>query len=470
MIRHRFFVLAALASLAIVTALFFRGWTPVPNVRQDVADRKDLTSQQPPQKEGAVAAVASQGATEELSAERAVAETMQNEAYGVAQRLIAAFPNSPEAVSVMAMVHHRFGNTAEATKWFDKCLQLDSRYADAYHGMGAMALRKGDYAEAARFLRQAISLDPVSAGARLQLAEALVGSGVIEEAAVVLREGIARSPETSQLYYALGDVYDQLGDYSQAKENFLAALKMDPQLRTGYYRLGRVCARLGQKEESDAYMKEFAEGNTQYQQAQVEWIRETDDLAISHRSTADIYRAAAQVYRQSGRLQIAEEHLVRAAKLVPRDSVSRRELVLLYQESRRTEDTLRVLQELADIEPENDHYRLQIGTLNASLNRFAEAERAFLDAIRVAPQRPDGYLAAARLYAVSGQKTEESVRLAEIAVKLAPTAKGYLILSAAHKSNGDTAGALAAIKQAIERDPHNDDYRRMHDSLLEAKQ
>lgn len=468
MLRHGFFLLAALASLGIVTALLFRALAPATSARHGAADKESHTSQTDARKE-TTAAVPAQPVTEELSAERAAIEALRNEANDVARRLMAAFPNSPEAVSVMAMVHHRFGNTAEAAKWFNKCLQLDSHYADAYHGMGSMALRKGDYEEAARLLRQAISINPIPTDPRLQLAKALMGSGDIEKAAAVLRESAGRAPGASQLYYSLGDAYDQLGDYQEAKESYLAAVQMDPHLRPAYYRLARVCAKLGATEESDAYMNEFAERVNQAQPARIEWVRETNDVAFSSQVVADIYTAAAQIYRRHGRLQIAEEHLMKAASLVPTDSVSRRELVLLYQGSRRTEDTLRILQELAEIEPGNADYRLQLGALHANLSRFAEAERAFLDAIEIAPQRPDGYLAAARLYTISGRKTDQAVRLAEKAVELAPTAKSYLLLSAAHKSNGDTAGALAAIKQAIERDPQNNDYRRMHDVLLQTK-
>ncbi len=469
-LRHPVFLLAALASLGIVTALLFRAWAPATSDRHGVGGHEELTGQTHLQ-EGPEPAVPAPTLplTENQSEERAATEALQNEALDVAQRLIAAFPNTPDAVSVMAMVHHRFGNTAEATKWFNKCLQLDSHCADAFHGMGSMALRKGDYKEAAQWLRQAISNSPDPTGSSLQLAEALMGSGDIEEAAAVLRECAGRGPGTSQLHYSLGDAYDQLGNHQEAKESYLAAVQMDPHLRPAYYRLAKVCARLGETKESDRYMDEFAERVNQAQPARIEWVQDTTDAAFSSQAVADIYTAAALVYRQYGRLQAAEEHLVKAANLVPADRVSRHELLRLYQGNQRIDDTLRILQELAEIEPENADFRLQLGSLHANSNRFDEAERAFLDAIELAPQRADAYLAAARFYAISGRKTDQAVSLAEKAVELAPTANSYLLLSAAHRSNGDAAGALAAIKQAIERDPQNNDYRRMHDLLLKTE-
>ena len=394
-------------------------------------------------------------------------DDLSREAVEVAGRLVAAFPDSPDALSVMAMAHHRFGNLAEAGKWFEKCLQLEPTNADAYHGLGWIALRKGDHEEAATLLRRALEFDPALSDASVQLAQAWVYLGKPNEATKVLESAVGVSGPTCELLYWLGDAHERLNRYEEAKEDYLATIRLDPSLPDAYYRLGGVCKKLGQGEESRVYLEQFRglrDRDTGRRMARAQTL---GDVVFLRYALADVYTAAGQAYAVRGDERLAEEHWLKAAGMAAEDTVSRMELARLYERSGRMEKALDILTEVAEIEPESATYQMSIGVVNARLNRFAEAASAFRRACEFAPRHPDGYHALARLYLLSNREIPEAVKLAETAVELAPTAVNYVLLSAACRKNGDLPGALAAIEQAIDLEPGNDEYRRIKDSLRE---
>ena len=59
----------------------------------------------------------------------------------------------------------------------------------------------------------------------------------------------------------------------------------------------------------------------------------------------------------------------------------------------------------------------------------------------------------------------EARKLAEKAVEIQKSAANHFVLAWACDKNGDTAGALSAIKRAVELDPTNPRYRRVYELI-----
>ncbi|MFH1920469.1 MAG: tetratricopeptide repeat protein [Planctomycetota bacterium] len=412
--------------------------------------------------------VASEGSAPEPGPARETAiEDLKREATEVADQLMRDFPDNPDAISVMAMVHHRFGDTAGVVKCLERCLQVDPHFTDAYYGMASVALKTGDYEKAAALSRRALEIDSTLLGAAEQLADALMGLGKFEEAVAVLENDAKVLPKTAGMLSRLGAAYHSLEEYEKAKENHQAAIELDPALADAYYGLAKACAKLGQRDESSVYLQKYKELADHDRKTRIEGARTSGDLVLVRQAVADVYTAAGQVYRKHGNVPNAEGHWLKAARLASGDTVCRNALVSLYRQMNRTAETLQILGQLAEIEPENATYQMQIGGLNARLDQFDAAERAFRKVSELAPKRPEGYLALARLHLESNRKLLEAMDLARTAVELAPTPANYVLLSAACKRNGDHAGAVSAIQRAIELDPSNEQYRRIQESLRE---
>ena len=110
-----------------------------------------------------------------------------------------------------------------------------------------------------------------------------------------------------------------------------------------------------------------------------------------------------------------------------------------------------------------------MGLLNTRLKRFDDAERVYRKATQLAPQRSEAYRALAHLYLHTNQKPQQARSLASKAVELEPIAPNYYVLSLACQHNADRTGALSAIEQAIELEPGNAKYQRMHERIQQKK-
>ena len=108
----------------------------------------------------------------------------------VVDRLTQSLPNQPDVLEIKARLELWRGNTAEARKSWEKCLERNPNYAYAYVGMGSIAAKKGDYAVAADLYRKALALDPTASETRVQLGSALIDSGQPKEAIAVLGQAV----------------------------------------------------------------------------------------------------------------------------------------------------------------------------------------------------------------------------------------------------------------------------------------
>ena len=401
------------------------------------------------------------------SADKAAIDRLMQEAVEVSRRLAEAYPDRADALCVMAMAYHRFGQMSRAASWFQKSLQLDPGCAEAYHGIGWIAFRKGDFDEAVPPLRKALELDPSLTNASEQLAQTLTALGKPNEAVAVLDTAIGISGPTWELLYWLGGAYEDSDRYGDAKQEYVAAIELAPSVPDTYYRLSRVCKKLGQGEEARAHLKKFKQLRDSDTERRMAKSQAINDVVVMRYALADVYTAAGQVYYGHGNPRLAETHWLKAAGIAPEDTVSRMELARLYQQSGGMEKTLQMLTELAGIEPENAAHQMSIGAVNAGLDRFDEAADAFKRVCELAPGHPDGYHALAKLYLLSNRETAEARKLAQTAVDLAPIGANCVLLSAACNKNGDRRGALAAIERAIRAEPGNDEYRRIRETLKE---
>ncbi len=423
------------------------------------------------------------------------AADLTEEAEQVADRLVESFSDDPNALEMMGRVQFYLGNSGEAKAAWQRCLELDPAYAYAYFGLGGMARKEGDYEEAVDLLRKGLALAPGGYRPVFQLADAFIKLGRLDESIQVLRQHVAADPQAAWSYYLLGQAYLQSRQYEEAAGAYETAIRIHAdqtgarsgpagygrqagtqQLReymaeldrlrnTALYGLATAYARLGDEEKSGRYMEQFKKARAVEKEAHLDPQNRYDDLQTMCGDLAVIFTLAARVYSANGDLPAAEKLWRRAATLDPVNTECRAQLVSLYQRANRLDEALRLSAQLAEIDPQNAAWHLNLGSIHAGADRFAEAEEAFNKAVEAAPERPWGYRELARLYLAKNRKLPEARRLAREAVRLEPVAQNYVLLSEACDRNGDTAGARAAIRRAVELDPDNADYRRIRQRL-----
>jgi len=355
---------------------------------------------------------------------------LRQEQMAVARELIAAFPDDSNAAFLMGMA----------------------------------ALEQGDVEVATQHLQRALELQPNRAS-HFRLGKALLFLRRHKEAIEALEKDVVLTPKPGESYCLLGETYLQLQEHDKAKDNYEAALQIKPDFTKAYYGLATACARLGLEEQSRQCRAKFKELETEDRKAGRHWRRVLDPLQGTRESVAHTHTDVGRVYRTRGNVDRARRLWEKAASLDPNNIVCRFELATLYLHQQRPLDALRLHRELTQIDPNNGVSHYFVGTISAQLNRFDDAEAAYKKVIEVAPQRADGYRALAQLYLQINRDAGQARSLASEAVQRDPSAMNYSVLAAACDKNGDRAGALAALGQALRLEPGNDRYRAMYDSI-----
>jgi tetratricopeptide (TPR) repeat protein len=254
--------------------------------------------------------------------------------------------------------------------------------------------------------------------------------------------------------------------YEKAREFLETALKMAPDYTSAYHALATACARLGDEEKAREYLDRFKVLKGQDEQRHRDMLKLQNGLADVRESLAGVYTAAGKVYLAHGDLPTAEKHLQRAIEVSSDFSAEPRQvLAWLYQRQGRTDKALEELAELEKHAMENPAVCLTLGQLYAQLGEFERAERAYKRLIEISPHWGSGYAALANLYLQANRKIPEARTLARKAVELEPVATYYLQLALVCQRAGDRAGAIAAIEEAVTRDPGNPEYRRLRELM-----
>jgi Flp pilus assembly protein TadD len=83
----------------------------------------------------------------------------------------------------------------------------------------------------------------------------------------------------------------------------------------------------------------------------------------------------------------------------------------------------------------------------------------------LAPNDPVGYCELARFYLRTNTNVAQAHGLAKKAITLQTNAETYFLLGWAADVNGDRAGAMKAMEQAIKLEPDNQQYRNIYDRI-----
>jgi len=381
------------------------------------------------------------------------------------EELAQKYPDTVEALDVMARLHNQFGSQERAVECWQECLVLAPEFGEAYVQLGLIARESGEHQKAAGYLRKAVKLDPRSDSLPVELAQALMNSGKLEEAVEVLEKNLQAHPGSMPSFAVLGDVCVRLEEYEKAKKSYEEAIETAPDYAVVYYGLANACARLGETEKSKEYLKRFKALKRRDEEDHRDSLKAADDLASAQDRVAQIMTVAAKVDLLYGDSRAAEASLIRATELSRNIPESFTVLAWLYEQQSRYDEALKVLSRAEENNPEDMGVQMRLGTLHAHLQRFESAEKAFVRVTQISPHQAGGYAALASLYLKTNRKLSEARMMAVKAVEREPLPHNYSLLSIAYWRNGDITEARAAIERALALEPNNPEYRQAFETI-----
>jgi superkiller protein 3 len=401
----------------------------------------------------------------ELEIEQQIA-ALKSEETKVAEIMMKEFPDSEEALYFIGNFHKRHSRRAEAEKFWQKCLEINPRQLSIYHSLGEAAFEAGEFETAIEEYRKAVEIDANAAEIHKGIGHALVELGRYDEAIVELEKEVQISPGSLPVHFLLGQTYFKQKKYDKAREHYETAIQLDSEYASAYYGLVRVYTALKEPEKAKEYelrFKSFKDRRLKESRARrASEVLPILDLTAIRRSVIVTYLDAEKLYREKKDFGTAELLLKRAIEIDPNDIRCFEELGLLYSMTERYPEALRQFERIREIEPSNLRSYLNIGTILFMLKRYDEAERVYREAIAISPEQSTLYLQLAGLYLRTQTKPIEARKLAQKAVSLEASARGYFMLSWACDVTGDQNGALKAIEQAVRLEPENLKYRQIY--------
>ncbi len=382
----------------------------------------------------------------------------------VMDHLTTAFPNSPDALEMKARMAQWLGKTADSVKLWKQCLELDASYVHAIVGLAQTSAEKAEHQEAADFASRAIEIDPANFQARSVLADSLIHLRRPADALAALEDHLKLDPR-SRGFYLVGQAYADLKQYDKARDSLEAAIAKYPEYAEAYYLLSRMYRELGNEEMAARRLAEYQKLATPERTVMGNRPKAATEIEQMYPTAAVLYSDAGQLLMLRERADEAENYWRRAANLDPRNIAARQALAFRCRNQGRIGETIIWFKELAEIEPANIAYWLEMGKLFEELQALPAAESAFRKAYEIAPERAEGYAAAADLLVRYEQKLPESVTLAYSAVRYNPSAPNFALLSAAYLANGEHTAALSAINQALQMAPQSASYRAVLDAI-----
>ena len=388
---------------------------------------------------------------------------MAAETTRVLDQLTTKYSRSPHAHSVKGHILSLFGRSAEARECWQRSLELDPRFAQAHRQIGGTQMENGEYAEAVESLQAAIAIDSSAPGLANQLADALMHAGQPAEALRVLTEGIRQGPPVARTHYLLGQIQLQLNDYEAAHRHLLQAIEEDPQDTAAYYALTQASARLGNREEAQQWREQLKSIKEVVDAQGVIDMRAREDRSRVRGYMATAYLEAGKVYQLFGDAASAEDHWLMAAAYLPNNVESRTALARLYLPRQQLAKLVKVERQLAEIDPANPQYALDLGNALFKAANYSQAEEQFQRCIQLAGSWDAGYRALTLLYVETGDPRAGT--MAQQAISLAPTAENHFLAALAWQAAGDTARAVQAINHAISLDPSNHAYHQALETI-----
>lgn len=385
---------------------------------------------------------------------------LRREQLDAARGLQRDFPSGDSAFA-LAMVFHEQGDVVSAIRSWQEGLDLPSesvrlhRRAEVLAEFGEALRIREEFDRAEQAFRESLALQPRREQTLLRLGQLLYGRDRAEECLAVLDGGGAKSPTAHGLR---GKACQRLGRIEEARRHFEEALRLDPRLAEACYGLSMVCARLGAAAEANEYRARFAQLKAEQQTFGREYRATLNPLRTTRQSLAMTHTTVAWVYRDRGQPGTAERLWRRAAELDPANTACRFHLLMVYQQTGRNDDALRVCEEMIRAEPDNPFHQISLGNLESRRGRMAEAGRAYETAHRLGPDRAETCFALAQFYLRANTHLATAARLAAQAVRVSPVAPHQYVLSRAAARTGDRATAVAAIERACELDPANQEY------------
>lgn len=281
---------------------------------------------------------------------------LREEANEDAEKIVAASPDNPDALSTLALTELSLGKEADAEKNLEKALEKAPQNVQAAVTMAKIKARKGDLKGAEQLLQTAVQ----------------------------------KAPKSADPLVALASFYAASQRWPDAERTLQQALQLDPRNELALLSLAAVQVRSGQKDKAEqTYVK------------------------IAALPPAVYKPMHAQFLFREGKRDAAVAEFAKLAKDSPDDRAARTRLVLAYWAVNRRAEAEKVLADALKQNPKDADALVQRAQIELATNRLAEAQTDADQVLRYRPDSEKAHFIKANVYRVRGEGALERQELGE---------------------------------------------------------
>ena len=164
-------------------------------------------------------------------------------------------------------IHNSLGVMQYNEGDYDKAIELDAEFAEAYSNRGSVYERSGNYQRALADYGKAIELKPQSIEAYYNRGVVYQRSGNHQQAIKDYDSVIELEPRFKPAYYNRGLAYDKSGNHQRAIKDYIKAIELDPKFALAYVRLAKDYEKQEQYEAAIEAWKKVSEIGPQQHEA-----------------------------------------------------------------------------------------------------------------------------------------------------------------------------------------------------------
>jgi Tfp pilus assembly protein PilF len=132
------------------------------------------------------------------------------------QKVIELDPTYVEAYNNLGIVYQMMGDVDRAFGAYQKATEINPRYQKAYNNLGILLLRKERYEEAAEAFQKALAINPNSIESHINLGILFKKKGQWDEAIESYQKALAIDPLHRETHYNIALLYEQLENFELA--------------------------------------------------------------------------------------------------------------------------------------------------------------------------------------------------------------------------------------------------------------